>query len=228
MLWQYIKALVSTAYASAMNGQPVIEAIVVVIVLFLPRYLKAGTPPSSAEKPLISILIWKFITNDRLRTACVLITLFTIHVLLISPYSVYRATKAELLMLREIQPKPTTPVTDWQPPELPDTYTNIILHFAANEFKIPRPVVEVLSEGGASKKLSLTNVPEEFLAHMETLTNYSPRQDYGYYRAASNIQWMLQNHAMTLPIMPHIISNRLYIDVEMAFLNEKTTLSINE
>ena len=88
-----------------------IEFIICAAFFFAPKFFKQREATGiEFEKSIRKILVFKFLTNDRWRASIVVFSCFTFHVLVIAPYQVYKATRADNSKAEKI--------SQWQPPEL--------------------------------------------------------------------------------------------------------------
>jgi hypothetical protein len=114
--------------------------------------------------------------------------------------------------------------TGWLPPELPPGCSNVIVFFGASGMVYSRFMAEISHDQGT--KFAIKAVPDFFLTGIENVTNYSPRQ---------RDIWLKYSTALTIggktfpyPVQPIIISNRLYVEVEIPFSNEKHKLVMSD
>jgi hypothetical protein len=115
---------------------------------------------------------------------------------------------------------------DWQPPELPTDCTNIIIDFGGQEMSIPIPYAEI-SPTTNGTKFALKDLAPEFLTGFDKMTNYSPRLRNMWMRFGSG-QTTIGGKVVEYPIWPFVISNRLFMYVEIPFQNEKQFIEMDD
>jgi hypothetical protein len=122
-----------------------------------------------------------------------------------------------------VEPKIETN-SGWMPPELPPGCSNVVIYLGASPLVYSRFMAEISSETGT--KFAIKDVPDAFLSGYEDSEYYSPRQPD---------MWLKYWTAMTIggktfqyPVQPIIISNRLFVEVEIPFSNEKHKLVMSD
>jgi hypothetical protein len=78
----------------------------------------------------------------------------------------------------------------------------------------------------AFAKVPIKTLPPEFSTNLNKLPNYSPRLRNVFVR--SDIEYNIAGKTVSYPISTHIVSNRLFVDVEIPFLNEKRTIVMSD
>lgn len=112
----------------------------------------------------------------------------------------------------------------WRPPELPPGCTNVVIFFGTSGFIYPRFMAGISSEKGA--KFAIKDLPDYFLTGLETAENYSPRQRDLWLKYTMG--FTIGGKTVPYPILPIIISNHLFVEVEMPFSNEKRKLIMSD
>jgi hypothetical protein len=111
-------------------------------------------------------------------------------------------------------------ITNWLPPELPPGCSNVTVYFGASGIIYSRSMAEISSEG---TKFAIKDLPDFMLGDMEKIPNYSPHLENMWIRWSS-INQDYGGKTVDLPILPFVVSNRFYVDVQIPFLNEKRKL----
>jgi hypothetical protein len=124
----------------------------------------------------------------------------------------------------QIEPAVKTNLSEWLPPELPPGCSNVTLFFGASGIIEPRQIAEI---SGAGTRFAIKDVPDYFLQNSDKLPGYSPRQQYMWLKSAG-AQLNIGGKTISYPIQPVIISNRLYVEVEIPFTNEKRKLVMSD
>lgn len=114
--------------------------------------------------------------------------------------------------------------TNWLPPELPDGCSNVVVFFGTHSLVLPRNVAEISTVG---KKFSISQLPDYLLKDLDKTPNYSPRQRDIWFRA-SPPKYNIGGKTVDYPIQPVVISNRLYVEVEIPFSNERRKLVMSD
>ena len=131
---------------------------------------------------------------------------------------------SESLMV-PIEPVVQTNIAGWMPPELPPGCSNITVFFGSQSLVIPRLMAEASPEEGGTKFL-IKDLPDFYLQNLDKMPNYSPRQKYMWIR--SSMSYSIGGKTVPFPIQPVVISNRLYVEVEIPFSNEKRKLIMSD
>ena len=76
-------------------------------------------------------------------------------------------------------------------------------------------------------KFKIKDLPDNFLKNLDTMPNFTPRMESIWLRAGFQ-NTTVGNKTFAYPIVPLIISNRLYIEVQVPFSNDKKTLVMND
>lgn len=118
---------------------------------------------------------------------------------------------------------PAVTNTEWLPPELPKGCSNILVFFGANGMNYPRIMAEISSEG---KKFAIKDLPDFYLQGMDQMPGYSRRQKDIWIK--SDMATSIGGKTIPYPIRPMIVSNRLYVEVQVPFSNEKQKLVMND
>src|ERR1043166_4748398 len=114
--------------------------------------------------------------------------------------------------------------TAWLPPELPPGCSNVIIFFGTSGNIYPRLMAGFPGEQGT--KFAIRDLPDFFLSDLEKVPNYSPREQNIWVRLSA----MFSNGGKTLPypVQPVVISNRLYVELEIPFSNAKHKLVMSD
>ena len=111
----------------------------------------------------------------------------------------------------------------WRPPELPPGCSNVVIFLGASGIVYSRIVAETSDQG---TKFAIKDVPDYFLTGFENSDNYSPRQSDMWLRYSTALT--VGGKTVPYPVQPIIISNRLYVEVEIPFSNEKHKLVMSD
>ena len=114
--------------------------------------------------------------------------------------------------------------TEWLPPELPPGCSNVVIFFGANGMGYSRFMAGISSEEGT--KIDIKDVPDFFLTNYESLPNYDPSQPDMWLKYSTMLT--IGGKTIPYPVHPIIISNRLFIEVEIPFSNEKHKLVMSD
>ena len=125
-----------------------------------------------------------------------------------------------------VEPEHHNQLHDWLPPELPPGSSNVTIFFGTQPFAYPRQMAEILAATNGVK-FEIKDLPDYFIKDLDTMPNYTPRLKNIWFRAGSE-NTTIGNKTFAYPILPVIISNRLYIEVQIPFSNEKKTLIMND
>jgi hypothetical protein len=128
----------------------------------------------------------------------------------------------------QIRPLPTNaaeskPIetAEWQPPELPPGCSNVVIWFGG-EGRIWPVSFHQIPISPTLTKIPITNLPPEDRIFLSKQTGYTRRirDVFGKVAFTNTVGGKIENY----PVTPNIISNRLYVDVVMPFLNERRTI----
>ncbi len=128
---------------------------------------------------------------------------------------------SESLMI-PIEP-PVVTNTGWLPPELPPGCSNVLVFFGANGMNYSRIMAEISPEG---TKFAIKDLPDFYLQNLDKSPGYSPRQKYMWIK--DSMAFSIGGRTVPYPVQPIIISNRLYVEVEIPFLNEKRKIVMSD
>jgi hypothetical protein len=123
-------------------------------------------------------------------------------------------------------PQPQEIRTNWLPPELPPGCSNVIVFFGTQEFVYPRLWAEIAAATNWAE-FAIKDLPSEFLKNLDTSLDYSPRMRNIFVRESYSIE-AIGGKTFPFPIQPVIVSNRLYVEVEIPFSNEKRKLIMSD
>jgi hypothetical protein len=115
---------------------------------------------------------------------------------------------------------------DWIPPELPPGCSNVTIFFGTQPLNYTRQMAEILAATKGAK-FEIKDLPDYFLKNLDNIPDYTPRLKNIWLRPGSE-NTTIGGKTFTYPIIPVIVSNRLYIEVEVPFSNEKKTLVMND
>jgi hypothetical protein len=123
-------------------------------------------------------------------------------------------------------PVPPEIRTNWLPPELPPGCSNVIVYFGSQQFSYSRQLAEI-SDSSNGTQFAISELPDDFLKDLDAMPNYNRRV---------NKIWLSQPQTTTsiggrifpFPIQPVVVSNRLYVEVEVPFSNEKRKLVMSD
>jgi hypothetical protein len=122
--------------------------------------------------------------------------------------------------------QPATTNTDWLPPELPPGCSNVLVFLGPSGIVYSRLMAEISPEG-TGKRFAIKDLPDFYLQDMDKMPGYSPRQKYIWLRSGG-MTTSIGGKTIPYPIQPVIISNRLYVEVQVPFLNEKRKLLMSD
>ncbi|HXD00839.1 MAG TPA: hypothetical protein VN048_15970, partial [Verrucomicrobiae bacterium] len=97
--------------------------------------------------------------------------------------------------------------------------------FGANGTVYSRVMAEI-SPDGPGTKFAIKDLPEFFLQNLDKMPNYSPREQFMWVR--ERMAYSIGGKTVPYPIQPVIISNRLYVEVQIPFLNEKRKIVMSD
>jgi hypothetical protein len=112
----------------------------------------------------------------------------------------------------------------WVPPELPPGCSNVVIYLGANAINYSRLTAEISPDSGTM--FAIKDLPDFYLQNLDKSPGYSPRQKYMWLK-----DWMTYSvggKTVPYPVQPVIISNRLYIEVEIPFSNAKRKLIMSD
>lgn len=116
--------------------------------------------------------------------------------------------------------------TNWLPPELSPDCTNVTLFFGTTPFNFSRMMAEISTESTGTK-FALKDLPDYMLKDVDKIPNHSPRDKFMWIRW-STAQQVYGDTTVNLPLLPFIVSNRFYVEVQMPFLIEKRKVMMSE
>jgi len=116
--------------------------------------------------------------------------------------------------------------TGWLPPELPPGCSNVIIYLGSSGLIVPRFMAEI-STDGAGTKFSIKDLPDSYVQDLDKTPGYTPRQKFIWLRSGGS-SYSIGGRTVQYPIHPVIISNRLYVEVQIPFSNEKHKLVMND
>lgn len=115
--------------------------------------------------------------------------------------------------------------TGWMPPPLPPGCSNVVVYFGAMPFVLPIKMAEV-SPDLPGTEFAIKDLPDIFLKDLDKVPNYSPRMKTTRIRSWMNT--IIGGRTIPSPVQPVVVSNRLYIEVEIPFSNEKRKLVMSD
>jgi len=113
----------------------------------------------------------------------------------------------------------------WLPPELPPDCSNVVVGFGANGIVYSRVFAEISPETNGTK-FAIKDLPDFFLKDLDKMPGYSPRKNYIWIR--DSMSDTVGGKTVPYPIQPVVISNRLYVEVQIPFLNEKRKIVMSD
>ncbi len=114
--------------------------------------------------------------------------------------------------------------TNWLPPELPAGCSNVVVFLGAQVLELPVKMAEISSVG---KKFSISELPDFLSKDLDKSPDYSPRRRTVWFRS-SPPKTSIGGKSIDYPIQPAVISNRLYVEVEIPFSNERRELVMSD
>jgi hypothetical protein len=114
--------------------------------------------------------------------------------------------------------------TNWLPPELPPGCSNVVIYLGNYGLTIPRKMAEITSSG---TKFTISELPDFLLTDLDKMSDYSPRQREMWVRKESS-KYTIGGRTIDYPVQPVVISNRLYVEVEIPFSNERRELIMSD
>jgi hypothetical protein len=112
--------------------------------------------------------------------------------------------------------------TNWLPPELPQDCSNVVVFLGSSGIIYSRLVAEISPEK-LGTKFAIKDLPDFMLTNSDKLPNYSPHLENIWVRWDSAKQGF-GDKIVDLPVLPFVVSNRFYVDVQIPFSNEKRKL----
>ena len=116
-------------------------------------------------------------------------------------------------------------LTGWLPPKLPENCSNVTVFFGSQGFIYPRLIAEI-SPDGTGTKFAIKDLPDFFLQGLDKMTNYSPRKRDMWIKY--RLDYNVGGKSFPYPIQPIIVSNRLYVQVEIPFRNEERKVVMSD
>jgi hypothetical protein len=123
-----------------------------------------------------------------------------------------------------IELPPRTNNGEWLPPTLASGCSNVTIFLGGLGFVEPRLLAEV---GDSGTKFLVKDLPDFMIQDWDKLPGYSPRQKYLWFKSAGSIM-NIGGKTISFPVRPVVISNRLYVEVEIPFSNEKHKLVMSD
>lgn len=116
--------------------------------------------------------------------------------------------------------------TIWQPPELPPGCSNVIIWFGGDGKIYPVPVLSKYHYGPMLEQFPISEATPEEKRIMPTMPGFSPRAKTfsGQLITSSTVNGLPVDY----PIIPRIISNRLFVYVKIPFLHEKQKIGMSD
>lgn len=115
--------------------------------------------------------------------------------------------------------------TGWVPPELPPGCSNVMVCFGANGIVYSKLMAEISPEAQGTK-FAIKDLPDFYLSGLDKMSGYTPRQKYMWIR--DEMRYTIGDQSVPYPVQPVIISNRLYVEVEIPFVNEKRKIVMSD
>jgi hypothetical protein len=115
----------------------------------------------------------------------------------------------------------------WMPPELPAGCTNVIVYFGGGQaISYPLSIARISPENNGTPFL-INELPDFLLKDLDKTPNYSPRINKVWFRWGG-AQQQYGPTLVNLPFVPYIVSNRLYLYVEIPFQRGKHRLVMSD
>jgi hypothetical protein len=114
----------------------------------------------------------------------------------------------------------------WLPPELPPGCSNVTVFFGSQGIVYPITMAKIPS-GKSGAKFEIKDLPDYFLKDLDKMTNYSPLNRSLWLRWDSITQ-DYGGKTVNFPILPYVLSNRLFVEVEIPFLSERRKLIMSD
>jgi hypothetical protein len=124
---------------------------------------------------------------------------------------------------RNAQVPEITNALSWHPPELPVGCTNVVKWFGASPVSVTRRVAEMAAQtnGASFLRKDWPNITNEMGSNNTfVLTNDFTPRDWHIIAKMSGVSLKIGNQIVDDPIMPFILSNRLFIDAKIPFDNK--------
>lgn len=113
----------------------------------------------------------------------------------------------------------------WRPPELPAGCSNIIIFFGASGTIYSRPMAEISPENSGTE-FPITNLPDFLLSDAEHTPDISWRTKN--MRVWKSMTFSVGGKTIPYPVQPFVVSNRLYVEVQIPFSNEKRKIIMSD
>ena len=114
----------------------------------------------------------------------------------------------------------------WLPPELPPGCSNVTVFFGGQGIIYPTAIAKISSEGSGTK-FQIKDLPDYLLTDVDKIPNYSPRLRNMWMRWGS-VQQDYGGKTVNIPILPYVVSNRFFVEVEIPFLHARRRLVMND
>jgi hypothetical protein len=111
----------------------------------------------------------------------------------------------------------------WLPPELPVGCSNVVVFFGGQGIVYPLSIAEIVDN---SKQIPIKDLPKAFTEGMNKIPNYSPRKRDVWVKLTPT--YSIGGKSFDYPITPYIESNRLYVEVQLPFSNEKQKVVMDD
>ena len=112
--------------------------------------------------------------------------------------------------------------TNWLPPELPADCSNVVVFLGSSGLIYSRSLAEISPEKSGTK-FAIKDLPDFMLTKSDQMPNYSPHLENMWFRGLS-VKQGFGDRTVDLPVLPFVVSNRFYVDVQIPFSNEKRKL----
>jgi hypothetical protein len=112
------------------------------------------------------------------------------------------------------------------PPELPVGCSNVVVFLGSSGLVYSRLMAEISPEATGTK-FAVKDLPDFYLQNMDKMPGYSPRQREIWIKSGGATT-VIGGKTIPYPVQPVIISNRLYVEVQVPFLNEKRKLLMSD
>jgi hypothetical protein len=115
----------------------------------------------------------------------------------------------------------------WMPPELPADCTNVIIYFGGSHAIHYSLAVARISPENHGTQFLVNELPDFLLKDLDKAPFYSPRMDKVWIRWGGT-QQQYGSNLVNLPFAPYVVSNRLYLYVEVPFQGGKHPLIMSD
>ena len=115
--------------------------------------------------------------------------------------------------------------TNWTPPELPPDCSDVIVGFGANGIVYSRLMAEISPENSGTV-FPIKDLPDFLLSNAAHTPNFSWRTKNMWVRTSTTLS--IGGRTVPYPVQPFVVSNRLYVEVQIPFSNEKRKIIMSD